>query len=81
MTGISDVLKNSQELLNYSKYKFFGYKNEVSNIPPLPYRPDPRPSIELNENIKNNLELKSYKWAILCPITSRGNNDYDQIFK
>ena len=79
MTGISDVLKNSQELLNYSKYKFFGYKNEVSNIPPLPYRPDPRPSIELNENIKNNLELKSYKWAILCPITSRGNNDYDQI--
>ena len=85
MTGISDVLKNSQELLNYSKYKIFGLKNDVCNSPPLPYRPDPRPSIKLNEqniinhNLENNFEIINYKWAVLCPVTSRGNNNYNEI--
>jgi len=81
MTGISDVFKNSQELIKYSKQTYYGFADDLADTPPpQPQCPDPRPSMALIEkkDCKKRRTQKTpsksiadYKWAILCPVTSR----------
>ena len=91
MTGITDVLKNSQELTK----RLFGRNvpDQGSRIPPQPQRPDPRPSIDLKDNNGNELSnehqtdenfskmTSDYRWAVLCPVTSRGSDSHDECLK
>ena len=84
MTGISDALQNSPELLKCTTQIFYNLKDEDEgeSVPPLPECPDPRPSILLNDckNIKSinreppSATVSNYKWAVLYPVTSRGSS-------
>ena len=94
MTGITDVLKHSQELFEYSK-RFFGWnvQDQVMQMPPQPQRPDPRSSIALMDThvSYNRSKLQTdrpfstiasdYRWAVLCPVTSRGSYSHDECLK
>ena len=91
MTGITDVLKNSQEL---SK-RLFGrnIQDKGKKMPPQPQRPDPRPSIDFKDKQGNELckehqtdeifsnMISDYRWAVLCPVTSRGSDSHDECLK